>query len=199
MFRHQLLGILRDGQARHGYALVKEYERRTGAETNTGYAYRDLGKLIDEGLVETADKEQGVDRRRRPYRITDAGCACFDTWFSDVPSLDTGTDGDLAARAIFFEETDRDVVLDLLDRWRVELELLHRQIGQRIEFPRRKVAMVGALPMILRRRQRLVALEIDFLEDLRPGCGSSAEPIERQPAKAGGFEIARRPVFAAGN
>lgn len=170
MFRHQLLGILRDGEAHHGYAMVKEYIRRTGVETNTGYAYRDLQKLVEEGLVETVANEKGADRRRRPYRITEAGRVYFDDWFVSIPAMNLGTDGDLAARAIFFAEVEPELVLDLLDRWRRDLAMFRKQIERQIEFPRTKVAAGPALSTILLRRKRMAALEIAFLDDLRTAC-----------------------------
>ncbi len=172
MFRHQILGLLRGGDPHHGYALVKEYVRRAGIETNTGYAYRDLQKLVDEGFVEVVANEQGADRRRRPYRITEAGRRSFDEWFSDIPNVRLGSDGELAARAIFFDEVDTRRVLDVLDRWRDDLRALHRQIEDQIDFPqfRFKGVLARASVVILRRRQRMAEVELAFLDDLRTSC-----------------------------
>lgn len=166
MFRHQLLGLLRDGNAHHGYGLVKEYVRRTGVETNSGYAYRDLQKLVDEGMVEVARSSRVADGRRRPYRITDAGRACFDEWFARVPPVQLGADGELAARAIFFDEVERERVVDVLTRWRGELETVRARLEQRIRFPGRKGASGPVLRAILERRRGLVSVEIGFLDDL---------------------------------
>ncbi len=166
MFRHQLLGLLRDGNAYHGYALVKEYVRRTGVETNSGYAYRDLQKLVDEEMVEVARSSRAADGRRRPYRITDAGRECFDQWFARVPPAQLGADGELAARAIFFGEVERERVVDVLTRWRDELETLRGRIEQRIRFPGRRGPPGPVLRAILERRRGLVSVETAFLDDL---------------------------------
>lgn len=186
MFRHQLLGLLRDGNAYHGYALVKEYVRRTGVETNTGYAYRDLQKLVEDGLVEIVENAKGADRRRRPYRITDAGRECFDDWFSDIPQVTLGPDGELAARAIFFDEIDDDLVRTVVERWRLDLDLLRKQLEQQIEFPRTR-GTSRTLTTIQRRRKRLVEAELGFIDDLlaehtaadssgAPPAGDGSEP-----------------------
>jgi len=192
MFRHQLLGMLRDGEACHGYALVKEYVRRTGVETNSGYAYRDLQKLVEDGLVEVVAKEKGADRRRRPYRITEKGRRCFDRWFSDIPAPHLGNDGELAARAIFFEEVDGPRVLDVLDRWRHDLWVLRARLERQLELPRAEADPHGApdaiLSRILKRRRRVVALELAFLDDLRAGLDRDErepEPTTRRPQALG--------------
>lgn len=166
MFRHQLLGLLRDGRPCHGYALVKEYMRRTGVETNSGYAYRDLQKLVGEGLVETVAKIRGADRRRRPYRITEAGRTSFDQWFSEIPEVSLAGDGELAARAIFFHEVDRESVLELLDGLRCDLWAVTKQIERQMELPASDAAPDAACAAILRRRKRMAAAELAFLEDL---------------------------------
>ena len=64
MFRYVLLGMLRDGEVRHGYGLAKEYEQRTGVKVVAGNVYRELRKLVDEGLVERAKNSDGSDPRR---------------------------------------------------------------------------------------------------------------------------------------
>lgn len=185
MFRHQLLGLLRDGNAYHGYALVKEFVRRTGVDTNTGYAYRDLQKLVEDGLVEVVENAKGADRRRRPYQITEAGRVCFDEWFSDLPHVTLGPDGELAARAIFFDEVDSDVAGLVLERWRQDLDLLCKKIQQQIDFPRTKGGNARALEMIQRRRKRLVEAELSFLDELQsstkePEADTTEERAERR-------------------
>jgi len=167
MFRHQLLGLLRDGNAYHGYALVKEFVRRTGVDTNTGYAYRDLQKLVEDGLVEVVENAKGADRRRRPYQITEAGRVCFEEWFSDLPQVAMGPDGELAARAIFFDEVERDASELVIERWRQGLDLLRKKIQQQIDFPPTKGGNSRVLEMIQRRRKRLVEAELRFLDDLQ--------------------------------
>lgn len=173
MFRHQLLGLLRDGNAYHGYALVKEYVRRIGSDTNTGYAYRDLQKLVDEGLVEVVANENGADRRRRPYRITDAGRESFDSWFATTPRLQPSADGELAARAIFFEEVDPNRVSAVLESFQMEVGMLRQQILRDLASTRPGTQGGSALSAILRRRERIAAAEMAFLEELRTSITGS--------------------------
>ena len=80
MFRYLVLGLLRNGDACHGYAVIKDYRKRTGQEASSGNFYRELQRLVGEGLVRTATNPPGADPRRAPYQITEAGSAVFDTW-----------------------------------------------------------------------------------------------------------------------
>lgn len=187
MFRHQLLGLLRDGNAYHGYALVKEYIRRTGVETNTGYAYRDLQKLVEDGLVEVAENAKGADRRRRPYRITEAGRECFDEWFSDYPQVALGSDGELAARAIFFDEVEGETAREVIDRWHLDLDLILQKLTQQIDFPRARGKSSRVLEFIQRRRKRLIEAELKFVEELLNDMDVATEGAssDTEPARGG--------------
>lgn len=65
---------------RHGYAIVKAIEARTGGELRLepGNLYRHLRKLIDLGMVEETDRRpapESDDERRRYYTITAFGRA----------------------------------------------------------------------------------------------------------------------------
>ena len=62
---------------RHGYALMQDIEEQTdGAlKPGTGSLYAGLQRLMSDGLIEESDGEEGADRRRRYYAITDAGRA----------------------------------------------------------------------------------------------------------------------------
>jgi DNA-binding PadR family transcriptional regulator len=65
------------GEELHGYALLREIERQTGGELSpgTGSLYAALQRLMDDGLIGESATLPGPDedRRRRYYRITDAG------------------------------------------------------------------------------------------------------------------------------
>ena len=61
--RHMLLGLLQHHGARHGYALMKEIRARTGVQVSIGNVYRELARLVREGLVRSP---YGGDRAR-PY------------------------------------------------------------------------------------------------------------------------------------
>ena len=72
-----ILSSLADGD-RHGYAIRKDVERRTGDDVRLGVTtlYRQLKQLLDDGLVEESDHRPAPaldDERRRYYRITGAG------------------------------------------------------------------------------------------------------------------------------
>ena len=49
--RHMLLGLLQHHGARHGYALMKEIRARTGVQLSIGNVYRELARLVREGIV----------------------------------------------------------------------------------------------------------------------------------------------------
>lgn len=63
------------GEPRHGYAIIQDIEARTGAQSTvrSGTLYAVLQSLHSRGLIADAAAPDGVDRRRRYYRITGAG------------------------------------------------------------------------------------------------------------------------------
>ncbi|MGE0040967.1 MAG: PadR family transcriptional regulator [Vicinamibacterales bacterium] len=67
-----LLGLV-DGE-RHGYALIKDIEQRTGGEVRltASTLYGAVARLLDAGLLEEAEAKGG-ETRRRSYRITRKG------------------------------------------------------------------------------------------------------------------------------
>ncbi len=72
-----ILSSLAEGD-RHGYAIRKDIERRTGDDVKLGVTtlYRLLKQLLDGGLVEESDHRPAPaldDERRRYYRITTIG------------------------------------------------------------------------------------------------------------------------------
>ncbi len=73
---HILLAIS-DG-ARHGYAIIKEVEIRSGGDVmlSTGTLYAAIKRLLGDGLIEETDSGKAVvnvDERRRYYRLTALG------------------------------------------------------------------------------------------------------------------------------
>ena len=73
----QVLLSLVDGE-RHGYALVQDIAERTSAKIDLepGNLYRILNAMLDEGVIEEAERRAAPDRddeRRRYYRITPFG------------------------------------------------------------------------------------------------------------------------------
>ena len=73
---HILLAIS-DG-ARHGYAIIKEVEVRSGGDVmlSTGTLYAAMKRLLGDGLIDETDSGKGVvnvDERRRYYCLTALG------------------------------------------------------------------------------------------------------------------------------
>jgi len=73
---HAILLALAE-EDRHGYAIIKAVvsQSEETLRPGTGTLYTALQRLMDEGLIaESArEPEPGEDRRRRYYRLTDAG------------------------------------------------------------------------------------------------------------------------------
>jgi DNA-binding PadR family transcriptional regulator len=62
----------------HGYAIMREVERRTDGRTRLGPGtlYRSVGQLLERGWIREADERPDPeldDERRRYYRLTDLG------------------------------------------------------------------------------------------------------------------------------
>src|SRR6185503_10942507 len=77
---HLILGLLRDGQPRHGYDLISRYRELSGSSANPGNFYRELRGLADGKYLTPEPVAAGEDQRRIPYRITELGCSEFDQW-----------------------------------------------------------------------------------------------------------------------
>ena len=64
------------GEERHGYAIMKAVEARSGGVTSlhAGSLYRALARLVETGLIAELDAPpQESDERRRYYRLTALG------------------------------------------------------------------------------------------------------------------------------
>lgn len=69
----QILLSLAEGE-RHGYGIIQDARERGEAAPDIGTLYRALARMLDQGLIESADSRQAPeDERRNYYRITDAG------------------------------------------------------------------------------------------------------------------------------
>jgi DNA-binding PadR family transcriptional regulator len=72
-----ILLVLADGPL-HGYGMVREIESRSEGRLRLepGNLYRYLRRLVDEGMVEPAERRESTDaagERRRDYRVTGFG------------------------------------------------------------------------------------------------------------------------------
>jgi len=72
---HILLALV-DGE-RHGYAIMREVEERTGGEVRLGPGtlYGAIKRLLEQGVVEELELRpaDAADERRRYYRLTSFG------------------------------------------------------------------------------------------------------------------------------
>ena len=191
MFRYLVLGLLRDGVAYHGYALMKAYRDRSGVSISTGNFYRELQRLVAEGLVLTVENPPEADSRRAPYQITDQGIASFEAWLSSTPMMFGTYDDELSSRAVFIGEVEPASAQRLLDRWR-ESVWIH---GKTLEREREQVPVVpanrsgfNARRILLARRIKHVAADLEFIEELRSAClprpMSPALPVQSSPSKS---------------
>ena len=191
MFRYLVLGLLRGGRALHGYALMKAHGERSGLRLSTGSFYRELGRLMAEGLVRATATPEGEDPRRTPYSITPAGATTFDQWFRGRPGERHDTDDELAARSLFFPEADPLVARQMLNHWSESLWLRSKVLERERKAALAEVASGGKTgfstrALLISRRLAHVAADIEFLERLTTAYESwlaaNAAPAVRTPA-----------------
>jgi DNA-binding PadR family transcriptional regulator len=83
-----ILLALSDGK-RHGYAIAEEVSQQSDGAVRLGPAtlYGTLQRLLDKGWISTAEAPQGVDERRRYYRLTHSGRAALEAEISRMDNL----------------------------------------------------------------------------------------------------------------
>ena len=191
MFRFLILGLLRNGAQLHGYALVKTYRERSAVEVSTGNFYRELQRLVVDGLIRSAANPPEADARRTPYEITSVGIAVFDDWFTarDVAGAAASED-DISARALFMADSDPAVVAELLEHMEENLWFA----GKSLERARQLLlnrqhdpAHFDVLPLLLIRRLKRVAADLEFLEEFQSAYAEWLTSTQQQtpPALAG--------------
>jgi DNA-binding PadR family transcriptional regulator len=168
VFSRLLLGLLRDGTARHGYELITSYRVRSGLRTNPGNFYRELAKLVAQGLIEQDVRPRDVDPRRIPYRITVQGRDEFDAWMLEPIS----GDGGLEAWVLFADMLSSEDRQRVLERRQEELWLLNKTLARSREdmLPaarRETAADYRPAAYVLLRRLKQITAELEFLEELR--------------------------------
>ncbi len=210
MFRYVVLGLLRNGERLHGYALMKAYKARSGTQISTGNFYRELQRLAAVGLVRPVTNPAGADPRRAPYEITEAGVAAFDAWLSGPNESPLGQyDDELSTRALFVACAEPAVTRRVLDRWQEELWMHGKTIERARETASRcdgaAQPRLSALTLLLARRLKHVAADLEFIEELRaayeermvppPIEASSRErsaPSQRAPKRRPGGPVGKR-------
>lgn len=169
MFRHLVLGLLRDGQPRHGYELTTEYGRRSAISVNTGNFYRELQKLAGEGCVATRENPPDADARRIPYQITEQGCREFDEWLTSPCQHQA----DLSERLLFIDLVPPDARARILEWWEEELWMRSKALARAREEALRasdRHTRLDPLPLLLLRRMKLIAAELEFIKEFRNEC-----------------------------
>lgn len=176
MLRFLILGLLHDGSRKHGYALAKEYRNRSGGEAHNGSFYRELQRLVRDGVVR-GTTPCDTSARCRSYEITHKGIAVFDEWLT-AENLDIADvpEDDISARALFIPDVEPVAEARLLGHLkdallftakRLERER-HRTLarldgrGQRSAF--------RLLALLYARRLRHLAVDLGFIEALESDC-----------------------------
>ncbi len=168
MFWHLILGLLRDGQPRHGYELISEYRCRSGLQVSSGNFYRDLARLTSQGYVQTGMNPPEVDTRRIPYQITERGRHTFDSWIVSPASQDE----DFNAWLMFVHYVPPSTRNELLNRWQDVLWARGKAlVHEREEAERAAKAQPGRsynpLPALLLHRLKQASAELEFLKEFR--------------------------------
>jgi len=195
-----VLGLLRNGDTLHGYALMKEYRERSGLQISTGNFYRELQRLTAEGLVRAATNPVGADPRRAPYEITEEGSAAFDAWLCGRNLTVLGQcDDELSTRALFIAGAEPPVTRKILDEWREELwirsKMLERAREAVLPWPgSTRQRRFAPLTLLLARRLSHIAADLEFVEKLRSAYEEWLTPPRVDaPARARGASPARTP------
>jgi DNA-binding PadR family transcriptional regulator len=173
MVRYLLLGLLRGGEALHGYALVRAYRHQSGVSLNAGNVYRELRRLAAENLVRPLASCGEADPRRLAYTITNAGSAAFDAWFADPSAdCDLSTGERLSARAVFLANVDVRLARRLLDRcsnqpWQRTKQLESEREAALATYASGNDRSLPLRAVLAARRLRHVTADLDSVEELR--------------------------------
>jgi DNA-binding PadR family transcriptional regulator len=169
MLSHLILGLLRDGRARHGYDLISEYRQLSGSIANPGNFYRELRNLAEAKLVTPEPVAPDEDQRRIPYRITVTGTAAFDQWLCSS----TTPQEELSSWLLFADRIAPQVLCELLDATRDQLWLQSKTLEHARSTLRNKGRQNGdgrsyqpALRLLLWQLKRVTA-DLDFLDEFR--------------------------------
>ena len=117
--RYGILALLAEAPS-HGYQLKSAFERRTGNQwlLNIGQVYTTIQRLEQKGLVESIPTDDGVDDDRRDYRITDAGRAELEAWFTNPVVLEEPSRDELTIKVLLASAAGSVDLTDLLQRQR---------------------------------------------------------------------------------
>ena len=104
---------------------MKMYLEGVGVRVSTGNVYRELQRLMAQGLVTTAEHAKMTDPRQTPYVITAAGAAEFDRWFANpaLVALANSPEDQLSARVLLLDRVPTAAARQVLEAWQSDLWL----------------------------------------------------------------------------
>lgn len=172
MLRYVLLALLTDGEAKHGYALMKAYSERSGTRLSIGNVYRELQRLVGERLITAAVNPEGADPRRMPYTISSLGREALSRWLAMPAHALLRTQPDvLSYRLALLGDLDPDAASAFLKDLRDELWVQSKAVErERAMVSQQDRVAEGALPMrsiLLGRRMRHLAADIELVAEIQ--------------------------------
>jgi len=198
MFRHVLLALMSNGLPRHGYALMKALEARSGVRVSIGNVYRELQRLRADALIAAVDNPAGADPRRVPYTITQQGRAVLTDWLATPAQSFVRDSADrLYFRLALLAEVGVDHSTRFLDDLQGELAVQARSTERERALVKNGSPM---LPFLLARRARHLAADIQMLDEIRRALtaaptGDALKPT-REPARRSA-RVPKRAVVSA--
>jgi len=165
---------------------MKAYEERSGIRLSIGNIYRELQGLVAAGLIAPAQNQPGADARRCPYAITEAGRTALDRWFS-VPaegfvrqSIDP-----LHYRLALLGDLDAQRVAGFLEDLHAELCSQTRELERQQRMACTSRSDVRSMrSMLLARRARRLATDIELVEDMRRALFSEQRRTRAKSAES---------------
>ena len=188
MFRFLILGLLRNGARMHGYALVKEYRERSGIEVSTGNFYRELQRLVVDGLIRSTANPPEADARRTPYRSPSVGVVGRSTNGSPLPTRPAASSPRTICRRArcSWATPTRGRPRRCSSTWKRTSGSPARPWSARARScspGRRTPERLDVLPLLLTRRLKRLAADLEFRRGLRDAlrrvAGARAVPSAR--------------------
>lgn len=205
MSLRQVLLVYLESGAAAGYDIVKGFQRTYGYLWNASYQqiYRDLGKLLADGLVDCETVANGQRPARKVYRLNEKGRQEMRRWLATPLKLPHVNDAFLVKLA----------AVHLLDRKALLAELREQQEGYRTALAdlERNRGFFEALPpdylqkaygiyLTLKRGIRMVESWLEWSEEVERFLGETAVEIsEAEIAQFNQLLLAVYPDLATGN
>jgi DNA-binding PadR family transcriptional regulator len=125
--RHALLGVLA-ARPMSGYELSQFFDSSTGWVWTAPHSqiYPLLGKMHNDGVIESEDQVRGNKLKRKVYSITPRGLDELTSWIS-VPHHSVGSRDPLLTQALLFDMIDPDRAADVLHTFIAEQESIARE------------------------------------------------------------------------